>query len=78
MKDIKIRVTENAYNLAVIDHAIHLGYKADETTAHYLLDADYFLVREHQSIAWCESGEFRNDLSEEMTDIEFLKYEGGE
>ena len=44
MKDIKIRVKNTAYNLAIIDHAVKLGYKANETTAKYLLDADYFLI----------------------------------
>jgi hypothetical protein len=78
MKDIKIRVTNKMFNLAVIDHTIYLGYKANETTAAYLLDADYFLVAHNQPVRWCLEDIFNTaDSYEEMTDIEFIKY-GGE
>ena len=79
MKDIKIRIENTAYNLAIIDHAGKLGYKADEANAMFLLDADYLILDPNQNIRWCESDLFRMlDSYEEMSDVEFLKYGGEE
>lgn len=77
MIDIKIRITDKSYNIAVIAHAVELKYPVDETKANYLVDADFLLVREHQAMSWTEENVFNTYLSyDEMTDVEFLNYQG--